>query len=248
MSTPVQLRACAKLTRSLRVSGVRNDGYHLIDSEMVSLELHDLVTVTEGSSGIMVSGAFAQGVPTDATNLVAKALVMARRRAAVHLDKRIPNGGGLGGGSSDAAAILRWAGISDPAQAVRLGADVAFCLVGGRATVRGIGEVIEPLPFADIAYTLIVPPLHVSTPAVYQAWDELGGPHAHGNNDLEPAALLVQPELARWRARIREVAGVEPTLAGSGATWFVEGHLNDASQALPEATVVLTRTDRTHNR
>ena len=68
------------------------------------------------------------------------------RTAAVHVDKQIPHGGGLGGGSADAAAILRWAGVDDPNVAVALGADVPFCLVGGRARVTGIGEIVDPLP------------------------------------------------------------------------------------------------------
>ena len=65
----------------------------------------------------------------------------------MRLTKRIPLGGGLGGGSADAAAVLRWAGCADPGLAVRLGADVPFCLVGGRARVEGMGEVVTPLPF-----------------------------------------------------------------------------------------------------
>ena len=77
----------------------------------------------------------------------------------MHIDKRIPPGGGLGGGSADAAAVLRWAGVDDLAAAAALGADVPFCLVGGRARVRGIGEVVEPLPFVDRTVTLVMPPL-----------------------------------------------------------------------------------------
>ena len=76
----------------------------------------------------------------------ARALAAVGRRAHVRLDKRIPVGAGLGGGSADAAAVLRWAGCDDLAVAASLGADVPFCLVGGRARVTGIGEVVEPLP------------------------------------------------------------------------------------------------------
>ncbi len=191
-----------------------------------------------------MSGPFAEGVPTDESNLVIKALRLAGREAAVHIDKLIPSGGGLGGGSADAAAILRWAGVVDPAVAVQLGADVPFCVAGGRARVTGIGEVIEPLPPTERIVTLVIPPLHSSTPAVYRAWDEMGGPTADGPNDLEPAALVVEPRLARWRDRIAELTGVVPVLAGSGATWFVEG---DHSGALPplvedSATVIVART------
>jgi 4-diphosphocytidyl-2-C-methyl-D-erythritol kinase len=90
--------------------------------------------------------------------------------------------------------------------------------------------------------TLVVPPLVVSTPAVYRAWDDLGGPRADGPNDLEPAALVVEPALARWRDRIAEATGRQPVLAGSGATWFVEGEAPDAARRLPDATVVVART------
>ena len=106
---------------------------------------------------------------------------------------------------------------------MRLGADVPFCLVGGRARVTGIGEVVEPLPFEPRTFTLLTPPVHCSTPAVYRAWDDLGGPTADGPNDLEPAALAVAPELAEWRDRLGDATGQTPTLAGSGSTWFVEG-------------------------
>ncbi len=170
---------------------MRADGYHLIDAEMVTLDLADTLTIDEGGDGITVGGPYAAGVPTGDANLVARALRLAGRRAAVHIDKQIPSGGGLGGGSADAAAILRWAGHTDLEAASRLGADIPFCLVGGRARVTGIGEVVEPLADEPRVVTLVVPPIHVSTPDVYRAWDDLGGPTADGPNDLEPAALAV---------------------------------------------------------
>ena len=239
-----RLAAPAKLTLTLRVTGVRPDGYHLIDAEMVALDLADTVTIDEAGSGITVGGPYAAGVPTDATNLVAGAMRLAGRRAAVHIDKHIPHGGGLGGGSADAAAVLRWTGHTDLVSAAELGADVPFCLLGGRARVRGIGEVVDPLEHVPLTVTLVVPPVHVSTPAVYRAWDELGGPAAAGPNDLEPAALVVAPELARWRERIGELAGVTPVLAGSGATWFVPDERDDALASLRSegAAVVVART------
>jgi 4-diphosphocytidyl-2-C-methyl-D-erythritol kinase len=244
------LLAPAKLTLSLRIVGVRPDGYHLIDAEMVSLSLHDLVTIDPGAAGISVGGRYADGVPTGPTNLVAAALRAAGRDAGVAIDKRIPNGGGLGGGSSDAAAVLRWAGVSDLELAASIGADVAFCLVGGRARVTGVGEVVESLPFVQRTVTLVIPPLAVSTPAAYAAWDALGGPTADGPNDLEPAALHVAPELARWRDRIGEACGLRPVLAGSGATWFVLGEHRNALAALggEGAEVVVARTVAGGNR
>ncbi|MGD9996680.1 MAG: 4-(cytidine 5'-diphospho)-2-C-methyl-D-erythritol kinase [Ilumatobacteraceae bacterium] len=233
--------APAKLTRRLKITGVRPDGYHLIDAEMVTLELCDRLTIDPDAEGLDVFGPFAEGVPLDGTNLVARALELLGRRARVRIDKHIPHGGGLGGGSADAAAVLRWAGFDDLVVASRLGADIPFCTVGGRARVRGIGEVVEPLPFVALDVTLIVPPLAVSTPAIYRAWDEMSGPTG-AVNDLEPAAVAAVPALAVWRDRIAAVAGVEPTLAGSGATWFIEGHHPGVHVLAPEATVVLTRT------
>ncbi len=245
------LRAHAKLTLSLRVTGIRSDGYHLIDAEMVSLDLHDLISLTPGGSGLTASGPFSAGMPLDDSNLVVRALRLADGDGGgvgIHIDKRIPHGGGLGGGSTDAASVLRSCGFtsspSDLERASRLGADIPFCLVGGRARVRGIGELIDPLPHTDRVVTLVIPPLSVSTPAAYRAWDDLGGPVADGPNDLEPAALVVEPELRRWRDMIGERVGVAPVLAGSGATWFVEGERANALGDLVDegARVVVART------
>jgi 4-diphosphocytidyl-2-C-methyl-D-erythritol kinase len=244
--TSVTVEAPAKLTRTLRITGVRDDGYHLIDAEMVTLELADSLTIDPTGTGLSADGPFSAGMPLDDSNLVAKAMRLAGVQAHVHLHKRIPHGGGLGGGSADAAAVLRWAGlgstVADLVAVSRLGADIPFCLRGGRARVRGIGELLDPMPTVALDLTLVVPPLAVSTPAAYRAWDELGGPTADGPNDLEPAAIAVVPELARWRDRIAEVCGLRPVLAGSGATWFVEGHHPALLALAPEATVELTRT------
>jgi 4-diphosphocytidyl-2-C-methyl-D-erythritol kinase len=244
------LVAPAKLTLSLRITGVRNDGFHLIDAEMVTLDLHDVVTIDPDGSGVTVTGRYAAGVPTDDRNLAVRAAARALggRFGGLSIDKRIPHGGGLGGGSADAAAVLRWAGhpvdANGLAEAARLGADVAFCLVGGRARVRGIGDVVEPLPHVPRLVTLVIPPLQVPTPAAYRAWDELGAPIAPGPNDLEPAALFVEPELARWRDRIGDATGRTPVLAGSGATWFVHGEHSNALAALGNegAEVIAART------
>ena len=243
------ITAHAKLTLDLRVTGMRDDGFHLIDAEMVSLDLADtlIVTPTEGDSTLVVDGPYAAGIDAD-DNLVVRALTMAGKRADVRLTKNIPHGGGLGGGSADAAAVLRWAGFDDLASASRLGADIPFCMIGGRARVRGIGEIVEPMPHGDIDITLVIPPFGVSTPLVYKTWDSIGGPrHAgspQGANDLEPAALVAEPRLLRVRDRISDAAGTAPLLAGSGSTWFLRGHYDWLAEALPESTVVLTRTVR----
>ena len=90
--------------------------------------------------------------------------------------------------------------------------------------MRGTGEIVEQLPFESRVFTLLTPPLHCSTPAVYRRWDEMGGQRDdHTSNDLVVAALDRYPELERWRAELAEVSGQTPHLAGSGSTWFVEG-------------------------
>jgi 4-diphosphocytidyl-2-C-methyl-D-erythritol kinase len=220
---PVVLDARAKLTLSLRVTGRRSDGYHLIDAEMVTLDLADRLEIDPGGAEVVVrreDGSLEAAAPDD---LVRRALALSGRRAGVVLHKRIPSGAGLGGGSADAAAVLRWAGWTEPEGAARLGADVPFCLVGGRARVRGIGELVEPLAHRPLVVTLLTPPLFCSTPAVYRRWDELGGPRGDHGNDLEPAALDLVPELCDYRDELAAVSGARPRLAGSGSTWFVVG-------------------------
>jgi 4-diphosphocytidyl-2-C-methyl-D-erythritol kinase len=243
--------APAKLTLSLRVTGVRADGYHLLDAEIVSLDLADELTFSEGSGfeivdagpgadvssvptppaagdgglkpGVPAAPGLPPGVPAGDDNLVRRALRAVGREAHIRLVKRIPAGGGLGGGSADAAAVLRWAGVANVPLAATLGADVPFCLRGGRTRVSGIGDRLDPLPFVERTFTLVTPPFGCSTVAVYRAWDALGGPTAAGPNDLEPAALSVEPGLARWRDRLGDATGQAPVLAGSGSTWYVEG-------------------------
>ena len=237
-----RVRALAKLTSSLRVTGVRDDGYHRLEAEMTTIDLADVLTFSEGVGfdvvGLDVVGLDAVGLDRASFDLVPRALAAVDRTAHVRLEKRIPVGAGLGGGSADAAAVLRWAGCDDLLLAASLGADVPFCLVGGRARVKGIGEIVEPLPFEVREFTLLTPPLSVETSAVYRRWDELGGPTADGPNDLEPAALAVEPGLAEWRDRLGDATGQTPQLAGSGSTWFVEGAFPDVVGA------VVTRTDR----
>lgn len=217
--------APAKLTLSLRITGVRADGYHLLDAEMVTVDLCDRLEIGPGD-GLEVIGGSGLEVPAGDDNLVRRALAAAGRKASVRLHKRIPAGAGLGGGSADAGAVLRWAGVTDLEAAARLGADVPFCVVGGRARVRGVGEQVDPLPFAGVegrAYTLLTPPFGVSTQLVYRAWDQLGGVGSDGPNDLEAGALRVEPRLAAWRDRLGAATGETPVLAGSGSTWFVPG-------------------------
>ena len=221
--TAAQIFCPAKLTLSLKVKGRREDGYHLIDAEMVSVDLCDELFISEGSGLTVRSAESGFEVPLGPSNLINQALKLVNRSADVRVIKKIPAGAGLGGGSTNAAGVLRWAGFEDPVAAAELGADVAFCLKGGRARVSGIGETLEYLPYDHREITLLTPPLGVSTHDVYRAWDELGGPSGENGNDLEAAALTVEPQLAEWRDALSDATGKRARLAGSGGTWFVEG-------------------------
>ena len=151
-----------------RFTGARADRYHLLESEMVTLDLADTLFIEHADSrGDRRPGHLDRPVPAHAGwepdtipsgsgNLVARALVTVGRSAGVHLVKLIPPGAGFGGGSADAAAVLRWAGSTDLTLAADLGADVPFCLAGGRALVRGIGEAVTPLPYEYEGFTLLL--------------------------------------------------------------------------------------------
>ena len=245
MTGHVVLVAPAKLTVSLRVRGRRPDGYHELEAEMVSLDLCDRLVVDPAGEGVEVSvgGPWAGALTTGVDNLVSRALALVGRTAHVHLEKRIPVGGGLGGGSADAAAVLRWAGRTDLAEAAGLGADVPFCVRGGRALVRGVGERVEPLPFAERSFVLLVLPFPVDTAAAYRAWDVLAAERRAGvdpdaRNDLTAPALMVEPRLARWRDLFAEATGRRPALAGSGSTWWVEGSPDEVGLAEQRSLVL----------
>ena len=94
-------------------------------------------------------------------------------------------------------------------------------MVGGQARVGGVGERVTPMPFVAHDYLLVLPPFGVDTAAVFGAWD--AGHRGGEPNGLTAAALAVEPRLARWRDALGELTGMEPVLAGSGSTWFVEG-------------------------
>jgi 4-diphosphocytidyl-2-C-methyl-D-erythritol kinase len=218
------LIARAKLTWSLAVTGVRHDGYHLLDAEMIELDLADeLELTTTTTTSVRWSGPFAQPAGPD---LVERALAVCSRHASVAIKKAIPPGGGLGGGSADAAAILRWAGQRDLGVALQLGADVPFCVVGGRARVRGVGELVEPLSFVARDVTVLLAPFGVSTQAVFARYDIQvdEGRTPKGRNELTGPACAVEPRLATLLDWAAALTSREAVLAGSGSTVFVEGH------------------------
>jgi 4-diphosphocytidyl-2-C-methyl-D-erythritol kinase len=226
----IELLAHAKLTWNLEITGRREDGFHELRSEMTTIALHDVLFVDENLDHLEVLNPFVGEVASDERNLVVRALRLVGRRAGVRVEKFIPVGGGLGGGSADAAAILRWAGGVANDAAVTLGGDVPFCQLGGRALVEGVGERLSALPYEERALTLIMPDFGVSTAESYRAYDEMRaeGWKPKGTNHLEEPAGRVEPRLASTLAWLRAEIGPQVRLAGSGSSMFVEGHLHAA--------------------
>ena len=137
--------APAKLNLALHVTGRRPDGYHLLDSLVVFATVGDVVTVTPGPPSLTISGPFAHGLDTGQDNLCLRAARLAGREVAITLEKHLPVASGIGGGSADAAAVLR-ALDANPPESHRLGADVPVCLAGVPTRMRGLGEILDPLP------------------------------------------------------------------------------------------------------
>ena len=267
------LRAPAKINLGLRLLGIRDDGYHLLESIFAPIELWDEleIAVEPGPARIELEvdlpprstmPAPLAAVASGSDNLVvraAEAFCKATGLEAVvriRLRKRIPVGAGLGGGSSDAAAVLLGLAdrMADPPGAdalsgiaLGLGADVPFFLSPGPARVRGIGELIEPLPgLPPLDLVLANPGISLATAEVYRTADELrptltepragstmraisrlsgeaGDLLAGGNllvNDLEPAARRLCPPIARVFDLLHAAGALGVGLSGSGATVF----------------------------
>ena len=247
----LSIQAPAKLNRYLGILGRRADGFHeleLVTTVLDSVaELSDsLQAETAETLSLTVSGPMADGLVVDETNLVLRAwrlLEQEARRplpAKLQLEKRIPHGGGLGGGSSDAAAALRLGnelfnlGLSRTEllrQAAILGSDVPLFLLGGSVLGLGRGERVFPLRDIPLEPILIVHPgLYVGTPSVYRALSSVGYPFTGAlpslgsneappwRNDLTGAAIYVCPLLTEVRQALMESGG-EPLLCGSGSCW-----------------------------
>ncbi len=229
----MQIEAFAKVNLTLEITGVLDNGYHTLDTVFCWLELHDTVKLERASTtSLRMSGA--DEVPVDESNLALKAVRALEQAAgqslpvAIEISKRIPAGGGLGGGSADAAAVL-WGLNSfyelglDRARltelGVRIGADVAFGLWGGAARGRGVGERLEWVPSPPpLPVVLIFPGFPCSTPEVYRVWDRDRPRPADGATErlLDSLAQETNVALAELLANDLQPAAEElfPQLAG----------------------------------
>ena len=249
----VTMKAPAKVNLCLRITGKRDDGYHLLDSIVVFTEFGDQVTISEAEKdSLAVTGPFADqltGSPDD--NICIKALTAYRATGGhigpvrIDVEKNIPVGAGLGGGSSDAAAILK--GLNrlnerpfDDSQlhklGLSLGADVPACLVGSSLRMQGIGELITPIKDVKPCHMLLANPgKPLATIDVFRALgaDNLADKTAlsseimqaedivKAGNSLEPAAIGLMPEIGDLMGMLRASEHVQAVrMSGSGATCF----------------------------
>lgn len=228
----VRATAYSKLTLSLRVGDLRDDGFHELEALAVSLsDPLDVVEVEAvphpGGVTFELSGEI-DDVPNNLSNLAARAAeeLMVRAGRSGHgvrlaLRKKIPAGAGLGGGSADAAAALVAVrrlldididddGLSEIGAII--GSDVPFCLQGGAAWMRGRGEQIERVSLpSGIPFLVAFPPFRLATADVYRAWDDIGRPRAARVVPAPPAIADVLPELSNDLEPAAEA--VEPRLA-----------------------------------
>ncbi len=234
--------APAKLNLALHVTGRRADGYHLLDSLVAFAAVGDRITLAPGQ-GITLSGPFAADLPGEG-NLCLRAARLLDLRAAIGLEKVLPVASGIGGGSADAAAVLRGfarggEALPAPGAIAALGADVPVCLAGRPTRMRGIGEVLDPVPALPALHLVLVNPgLAVATPAVFAALDHRDSPAlpalparfadapalldwlAATRNDLEAPARRLQPVIGTVLAALTHAGAGFARMSGSGATCF----------------------------
>jgi len=252
----VKIFAPAKINLTLHVTGQRADGYHLLDSLVAFVDIGDQITAQRtDQSSLIVTGPFADGVPTDATNLVMKAAQISGLHMQIGLDKRLPPSSGIGGGSTDAAATLKAAarlGASPvtPAQALCLGADVPVCLAAKPMRMRGIGEDVQRVKLPALHMVLVNPRVAVSTPEVFkrlEAKDNAPMPEVLPDwpdgvafadwlttqrNDLQRPAVKVMPEIAAVLTALALLPNVLATrMSGSGATCFAVFERREEAEA-----------------
>lgn len=258
-------RAYAKINLALRVGPRDASGYHELETIFQTISLHDELHIEPADDFSLTIAGDASLSSTD--NLVTRAAhALAREagvlpRAYVHLVKRIPTGGGLGGGSSDAATTLRaldslWRTGATPSDlhrlATELGADVPFFLLGGTALGLGRGErlfAINELPALSVV--LALPGVFVSTRDAFQSFDRAGAagvarpwPHARlwtwsdgcfedFENDLESSVFALHPQLAELRGELARQGAELARMSGSGSTIF--GLFREPAQAAAAA-------------
>jgi 4-diphosphocytidyl-2-C-methyl-D-erythritol kinase len=251
MHRVVRREAHAKINVYLRVLGRRPDGYHDIDSLIVPVSLADTLTFRfHQELRFEVGGPLADRVPLDETNLVIQAALAMAAAAGIHegatmrLEKRIPVGAGLGGGSADAAATV--VGLNDlwasdlPMRSLQriaagLGSDVPALLAGEPVRVRGRGEIVEPQE-VDHAWWILLPlPFAVPVADAFRWWDEDGGSRDDSSaNDLQDPVARRHPEVADAIQRLTWSGAADVHMSGSGPTVVGRAGSEDEARRIEE--------------
>lgn len=249
--------AFAKLNLTLHVTGRRDDGYHLLDSLVCFAAVGDRVQLSPGPLSLVIDGPFATGLVADDDNLCLRAARLAGGNAAIRLTKNLPVASGIGGGSADAAAVLRamaQMGHPLPDAPEQLGADVPVCIGSVTARMQGIGETITPLPaLPPLHLVLVNPRVAVSTPQIFKAMtccDNLPMPDIPAfadaaaligwlqstRNDLQAPAMSIAPVIGDVLEALVHVGAGFSRMSGSGATCF--GIFDSADRAASAAAAL----------
>ncbi|MBV8543203.1 MAG: 4-(cytidine 5'-diphospho)-2-C-methyl-D-erythritol kinase, partial [Acidobacteria bacterium] len=228
----MRVNAYAKINWSLRITGKRADGFHDLETLFQTISLHDTLTFDDSEHLSLTCDD--PSIPVDETNLVVRAAGNAK--VAISLHKEIPAGGGLGGGSSDAAATLVALGNPSPEIALSLGSDVPFFLTGGTAYATGRGEILTPLRrLAGIPLLLLMPEERVSTARAFGMLREFSQPlgieryramiedgiFSHTTelvNDFEEPVFAMLPSLRTLKTQLYEEGAAWAAMSGSGST------------------------------
>jgi 4-diphosphocytidyl-2-C-methyl-D-erythritol kinase len=230
----MRVNAHAKINWSLRITGKRADGFHDLETLFQTISLHDTLTFEDSDQLTLTCDD--PSIPVDGRNLVLRAARAVGKTASIALHKEIPAGGGLGGGSSDAAATLIALGKPSLEIALTLGSDVPFFLTGGTAYATGRGEILTPLPrVAGIPLLLLIPRQRVSTARAfgmlrtfspplgidrYRAMidDELLSHASELVNDFEEPIFAMLPALRTLKTQLYEAGAAWAAMSGSGST------------------------------
>ncbi|MBR0357059.1 MAG: 4-(cytidine 5'-diphospho)-2-C-methyl-D-erythritol kinase [Clostridia bacterium] len=242
----VEEKAYAKLNLTLGVLFKRMDGYHALDTLMQTVSLFDRVTVAPAKTvEVHVTGA---ELPYENTLYKAAKLYQARcgKGALITCEKRLPSEAGMGGGSADAAAVLRGLQrlhrmLTDRELreiALQVGADVPFCLQGGLCRCEGVGEILTPVVGPLLHFAVVKPPQGVSTKALFQSLslprkrvetvrclaklgqNDLPGAAAYMENALEAPAVTLVPEIGEIKTALLQKGALAACMTGSGSAVF----------------------------
>lgn len=255
--TTLQQQAYAKLNFTLEILGKRSDGYHDLRSVMQQISLCDDIEIDVGTGEDWKLECSQENVPQDGSNLAWKAagvfyksLGKDPQGLTIRINKRIPSQAGLGGGSADAAAVLKAlnAHEGEPFSVTELadlgakvGSDVPFCVIGGTAMVTGRGETVAPItPMADCYYCIAMPDFAMSTSDVYAVFDredssrcpdseamaramgegELVRIAGYVSNAMEPIVAAQHPRIFEMKAAMLDSGALGTSMTGSGSAVY----------------------------